>query len=204
MQILGVLLRMTPNGNVHTRPQSRWKHRVRGWTGVGRVLRRGDQIHSAAWLDLVFRGTDGHRIRGSGIAMASRPPKKWLMTQTRPRPWRSRWPSAASGDSGPPPANRPAPVADSAVCDSETEVGMAPRVEQLSVRNLRSVGDERVTVRFPESERSCCSARTTPARATSLGPRTSSSETRGPAADGWRSTTFTAATVTGSPRQGPR
>lgn len=28
---------------------------------------------------------------------------------------------------------------------------MAPRIESLSVRNLRSVGDERVTVRFPES-----------------------------------------------------
>ncbi|NEE01504.1 ATP-dependent nuclease [Phytoactinopolyspora halotolerans] len=38
-----------------------------------------------------------------------------------------------------------------AVCASETEVGMAPRIESLSVRNLRSVGDERVTVRFPES-----------------------------------------------------
>jgi len=28
---------------------------------------------------------------------------------------------------------------------------MAPRIEKLSVRNLRSIGDDRVTLRFPDS-----------------------------------------------------
>lgn len=32
-----------------------------------------------------------------------------------------------------------------------TEQSMAPRIEKLSVRNLRSIGDDRVTLRFPDS-----------------------------------------------------